>query len=90
MKPLLHCWRRPAARLAGSFAVIASQQQSHEPGGSAPRYERVADLDAALRRLAEGGWTPLAGGTDFYPARVGQPVADGILDMSRLTYLCGL
>ncbi len=90
MKPLLHCWRRPAARLAGSFAVIASQQQSHEPGGSAPRYERVADLDAALRRLAEGGWTLLAGGTDFYPARVGRPVRESLLDLSALEALRGV
>ncbi|MBX3590703.1 MAG: FAD binding domain-containing protein [Burkholderiaceae bacterium] len=56
----------------------------------APRYERAADLDSALRRLAEGGWTPLAGGTDFYPARVGRPVRESLLDLGGLRALRGI
>ena len=70
--------------------MVSSQQQAHESGGGAARYERAADLDAALRRLAEGGWTPLAGGTDFYPARVGRPVRESLLDLSALDALRGI
>lgn len=54
------------------------------------RYERPVDLDAALRRLAQGGWTPLAGGTDFYPARVGRPLRESLLDLSALQALRGV
>jgi len=66
---------------------------SHTAAGhheSPARYERPADLDAALRRLAQGGWTPLAGGTDFYPARVGRPVREALLDLSGLHALRGV
>lgn len=55
-----------------------------------PRYEVATDLDAALRRVADGGWTPLAGGTDFYPARVGRPVGESLLDLSGLRELHGI
>lgn len=54
------------------------------------RYEVATDLDAALRRVADGGWTPLAGGTDFYPARVGRPVRESLLDLSGLRELHGI
>src|SRR5579875_2628901 len=48
------------------------------------RYLRPSDLAAALEALAGGGLTVLAGGTDFYPARVGRPAKDDILDISAL------
>lgn len=70
--------------------MLGSQQQVQDSGGGAARYERAADLDAALRRLAEGGWTPLAGGTDFYPARVGRPLRESLLDLSALDALRGI
>ncbi|MCO5106528.1 MAG: FAD binding domain-containing protein [Burkholderiaceae bacterium] len=70
--------------------MVTSQHQAPVSDGRAPRYERAADLDSALRRLAEGGWTPLAGGTDFYPARVGRPVRESLLDLSRLDGLRGV
>jgi len=70
--------------------VPSSQQQAHEPDGGAARYERAADLGAAVRRLAEGGWTPLAGGTDFYPAHVGRAVRESLLDLSALDALRGI
>lgn len=69
--------------------MVASRQQAVGQGSEA-RYERPADLDTALRRLAEGGWTPLAGGTDFYPARVGRPVRESLLDLSALGALRGI
>ena len=30
-------------------------------------YERPREMAAALSLLGEGGWTVLAGGTDYYP-----------------------
>ncbi|RPH64755.1 MAG: xanthine dehydrogenase family protein subunit M [Burkholderiales bacterium] len=69
--------------------MVASRQPAVGQGSQA-RYERPADLDTVLRRLAEGGWTPLAGGTDFYPARVGRPVRESLLDLSALGALHGI
>lgn len=47
-------------------------------------YLRPARLDEALAALANGPWTILAGGTDLYPARVGRPFDDDVLDVSAL------
>ena len=53
-------------------------------------YLRPTDLAAALEALAGSGFTVLAGGTDFYPARVGRPLKDDILDISAVTALRGI
>lgn len=53
-------------------------------------YERPATLDAALARLADGAWTILAGGTDFYPAWVGRAVDGNILDITGIGDLRGI
>jgi CO/xanthine dehydrogenase FAD-binding subunit len=53
-------------------------------------YERPPDLAQALARLSDGSFTPLAGGTDFYPARVGKPLDDNVLDLSRIGALRGI
>jgi len=58
--------------------------------GAPARYRRAGDLDDALRLLAQGGWTPLAGGTDFYPARVGRPVRESLLDLGAIESLRGI
>jgi CO/xanthine dehydrogenase FAD-binding subunit len=50
-------------------------------------YLRPRDLDEALRALGAGPRTILAGGTDYYPARVGRPLDDAILDISALDAL---
>ena len=50
-------------------------------------YLRPSSLDAALAALRAGPRTLLAGGTDVYPARVGRPVDDDILDVSGLPEL---
>ena len=47
-------------------------------------YLRPIALDAALAALALAPRTILAGGTDFYPARVGGPVVDDVLDITAL------
>ncbi len=49
-----------------------------------PRYERPSTPEAALALRATGEWTPLAGGTDFFPARVGFTPRESILDLSNV------
>lgn len=55
-----------------------------------PRFHRAVDLDDALGLLARGGWTPIAGGTDFYPARVGRPVHESLLDVASVSEMRGI
>lgn len=50
-------------------------------------YLRPTSLDEALAALAARPWTMLAGGTDVYPASVGRPLADDILDVTALPEL---
>jgi CO/xanthine dehydrogenase FAD-binding subunit len=47
-------------------------------------YLRPNSLDEALSALSERSLTPLAGSTDVYPAWVGRPVGDDILDVTAL------
>ena len=49
-----------------------------------PDYLRPTALDDALAALASRRLTVLAGGTDFYPARVGAPLDDDVLDITAL------
>ena len=53
-------------------------------------YLRPTDLDAALNALKGGRLAVLAGGTDFYPAQVGRPLPDDILDITALSALRGV
>lgn len=55
-----------------------------------PAYARPVQIAAALQTLAQGGVTILAGGTDHYPARVGKPLAEPILDISAIGGLRGI
>jgi len=55
-----------------------------------PRYRRAADLDDALELVAAGDWIPLAGGTDLYPAGVGHPVRESLLDLTGIDALRGI
>ena len=47
-------------------------------------YLRPTQLKEALAALAAGPRVILAGGTDFYPARVGRPLDDDVLDITAL------
>jgi CO/xanthine dehydrogenase FAD-binding subunit len=47
-------------------------------------YRRPTSLDEALEALAERSWTMLAGGTDVFPASVGRPITDDVLDITGL------
>jgi len=55
-----------------------------------PHYLRPTQVEEALAALADRPLTILAGGTDFYPARVGRPIREDILDISRLAGLRGV
>lgn len=50
-------------------------------------YLRPARLGEALAALAAGPRVIVAGGTDFYPERVGRPLDDDVLDISDLADL---
>lgn len=52
-------------------------------------YLRPDRLDEALNALARPH-TVLAGGTDFYPARVGRPITEDVLDVSAIAELKGI
>jgi CO/xanthine dehydrogenase FAD-binding subunit len=54
-----------------------------------PLYARPTALDEALQVLSRGA-TILAGGTDHYPARVGKPLHEAILDISAVRGLRGI
>ena len=53
-------------------------------------YLRPAALADALAILAARPMPVLAGGTDFYPARVGRPVDSDVLDITRVAQLRGV
>ena len=53
-------------------------------------YLRPTSVDGALRALGAANLTIIAGGTDTYPARVGRPFADDVLDLSAITGLGGI
>lgn len=53
-------------------------------------YIRPTQLQDALGALESGALTIVAGGTDFYPARVGKPLDDDVLDISALAELHGI
>jgi CO/xanthine dehydrogenase FAD-binding subunit len=55
-----------------------------------PRYTRPSTPDEAIALLAGGGWTVLAGGTDFYPAQGVRPIRDDILDIGAIGALRGI
>lgn len=55
-----------------------------------PQYARPGRLADALTLLGAGGFSILAGGTDFYPARVGKPVDGNVLDITRVAELRGI
>jgi CO/xanthine dehydrogenase FAD-binding subunit len=53
-------------------------------------YLRPTEIEDAVAALAARPLTILAGGTDFYPARVGKPLSDDVLDITSLAGLRGI
>lgn len=58
--------------------------------GRMSSYARPTRIDEALALLARGGRTILAGGTDFYPSRVGIAPRDDVIDVTALADLRGI
>ncbi|MEC7491147.1 MAG: FAD binding domain-containing protein [Pseudomonadota bacterium] len=52
-----------------------------------PTYSRPKELAEALAVLSGGAHTIVAGGTDFYPARVGKPIDENVLDVTAISGL---
>ena len=50
-------------------------------------YVRPTELDQALGLLGESPRVIVAGGTDYYPSRVGRPLDDDVLDVTALDAL---
>ena len=50
-------------------------------------YLRPRDLESALAAMAEMPRIIVAGGTDYYPARVGRPLDDDVLDVTGIESL---
>jgi CO/xanthine dehydrogenase FAD-binding subunit len=69
------------------MAVIPADGNGMKGVGS---YLRPTELKEALAALAAGPRIILAGGTDYYPARVGQPLDDDLLDITALPDLRGI
>ena len=55
-----------------------------------PSYARPTRIDEALAMLARGDRTVLAGGTDFYPSRVGMTPREDVIDVTALDELRGI
>ncbi|HKU98779.1 MAG TPA: FAD binding domain-containing protein [Vineibacter sp.] len=53
-------------------------------------YLRPRTIEEAVAALAARGLTVLAGGTDFYPARVGRALDDDVLDVTAIDALRGI
>jgi CO/xanthine dehydrogenase FAD-binding subunit len=53
-------------------------------------YFRPREFEEALRLLTRAPLTVLAGGTDHYPARVGWPLDDDVLDITAIDALRGI
>ncbi|MDE0175018.1 MAG: xanthine dehydrogenase family protein subunit M [Defluviicoccus sp.] len=50
-------------------------------------YLRPRNLESALAAMADAPRTVVAGGTDYYPARVGRPLDDDVLDVTGIESL---
>ena len=50
-------------------------------------YYRPDNLNDGLVALSENSWTLLAGGTDFYPARVGKHLNEKVMDLTGISEL---
>lgn len=51
------------------------------------QYVRPDTLDEAVKALESQRWAIVAGGTDYYPALVGKPQIDDVLDISNIASL---
>src|SRR5262245_8165204 len=71
----------------GTLMKAGNSCRRQEDRPAVGSYLRPAELREALAALAAGPRIILAGGTDYYPARVGQPLDDDLLDITALPAL---
>lgn len=64
--------------------------QHAEPLYPQPSYRRPASLAEALDVLASAPHAVIAGGTDYYPQRLGKPLTEAVLDVTALPGLRGI
>lgn len=55
-----------------------------------PNYARPDRLSEALKMLSGGKASVLAGGTDWYPARLGRPLTENVVDLGGIADLRGI
>jgi CO/xanthine dehydrogenase FAD-binding subunit len=82
--------KRPVEPAAAFGYIRRRAARGEARGAQMASYLRPRSIDEALRARSRGGWVVLAGGTDFYPARVGRPVDDDVLDLTALDALRGI
>lgn len=71
-------------------AVVRSGLGGPDGKAAMGSYLRPDTLEDALAALSAAPRTVLAGGTDYYPARVGQPLDDDVLDITAIGTLRGI
>ncbi len=85
-----------SARAAGRSYAHKQSWRGHlgsspaDPETAMGSYLRPTSLDEALAALAAAPRLVLAGGTDYYPARVGRPPEDDLLDITAIPTLAGI
>jgi len=89
----------PPRELPGGLPQVAREvagpavRAGVEPGMDVrvgPAFVRPATLAEAYALLAEGGWRPIAGGTDIMVELAGGAAADGLLDLAGIEELRGI
>ena len=94
MDPALHAGAQETALVRVARGPQRPREHNRAPlcyvSRAMPAYARPTHLDAALQVLAGGAATILAGGTDHFPARVGKPLTESILDITALRGLRGI
>ena len=60
------------------------------PGLAMGSYLRPTTVEEAVAALSAGPRTVIAGGTDFYPARLGRPISEDLLDITAIPALRGI
>jgi CO/xanthine dehydrogenase FAD-binding subunit len=73
----------PASPLTARPALVDCRYTNNQDPGMG-RWLRPTAISDALTALAERRWTILAGGTDHFPARLGPPPDEDILDITAL------
>ncbi|MBK8175506.1 MAG: FAD binding domain-containing protein [Rhodospirillales bacterium] len=69
---------------------MAAGRRLHTRSGELANYLRAESADEAVGILARGGWTVVAGCTDYYCSPSSRPLADDVLDVTGLADARGI